>query len=251
MSNNPPKSMHGKRTFEIEGCTLGYPTQFRDGSTAAGIFTVNADVADDYIKDSGFRVARISPKRALLAFTCVDYKDTDCGVYKETAFAFFIQRPGRDQYSYLGTWKDLLTANVASFTWKLQVTSALSQFAGIRMWGFPKTRAQIDCRRGGGQACFDLEMDQRKVLRFTIPDGGSRTPTPVTSAVYSIFEGHPHVGYLTQKYTGTGYSFGRASLELGEHELSQELRHLGVGRRPLLATWSEHLNFSMTAPERI
>jgi hypothetical protein len=248
------------RRFDIEGVELGYPTQFRDGSSAAALFVVDARAAQKLIAGTGFELAEIAPRRGILAFTCVHYTDTDCGVYEETAQAFFVRRlDGRgstfDAFpgvgSYLSSWRNLLTGNVASYTWRLQVTTRLSQQCGLQMWGFPKEIADIDFQQRGAEAHCSLSMDDRKVFRFTIPSRGERTPTPITSTVYSIYEGAPHVSYLTQSYRETGYFPGGATLTLGDHPLADELRSLGLPKRPLLATWNRHLAFSMTAPEKL
>jgi hypothetical protein len=93
-----------------------------------------------------------------------------------------------------------------------------------------------------------LRIRGQDVFRYRVRDRGSRTPAPITSTVYSIFEGKPHVSHLTQSYRDTGYQFRGGDLELGHHPMADELRALGVGRRALLATWNGHLAFSMTAP---
>jgi hypothetical protein len=237
------------RRFEIEGEILSYPTQFRDGSSAAGLFLVDSAQANEFIADSGFRIAEVAPGRGVLAITGVHYTDTDCGVYEETAQAFFVvPRDARRRVPYLGTWADIVKGRSASFTWKLQVTTPLSKYAGLWMWGFPKTIEDIAFERMGGDATFQLRMGGQDVFRYRVRDRGSRTPTPMTSTVYSIFEGKPHVSHLTQSYRDTGYQFRGGDLELGDHPMADELRALGVGQRALLATWNGHLAFSMTAP---
>jgi hypothetical protein len=37
----------------------------------------------------------------------------------------------------------------------------------------------------------------------------------------------------------------------GCSRVANELRRLGLPRRPLLATWNGHLDFSMSAPEKL
>jgi hypothetical protein len=236
-------------SFEIEGEVLTYPTQFRDGSSAAGLFLVDSAKANDFIADSGFRIAEVAPGRGVLAITGVHYTDTDCGVYEETAQAFFVvPRDARRRVPYFGTWADIVTGRSASFTWRLQVTTALSRDAGLRMWGFPKTIEDVAFERKAGAATFHLRMADQDVFRFRVRDRGSRSPAPMTSTVYSIFEGKPHVSHLAQRYRETGYQFRGGDLELGDHPMADELRALGVGQRALLATWNGHLAFSMTAP---
>ena len=72
-----------------------------------------------------------------------------------------------------------------------------------------------------------------------------------TSSVYSIHGGAQHVSHLTQSYRDTGYTLRGAAITLGDHPLADELRSLGLPKRPLLATWNGHLAFSMTAPEKL
>jgi hypothetical protein len=242
----------GERTFEIEGRHLVYPTEFRDGCSAAGLFLVKSKVANEYIADSGFELAEVAPGRGILVLTGVRYTDTDCGEYDETAMAFFVKRAGqRPRLPYASTWLDIIRGNTASFTWNLQVTTPLSRDAGIFMWGFPKTIEDISHERVGGRASFSLRMDGQEVFDYSVPASGATTPPAVTSAVYSVWEGAPHVSYLTQTYRDAGYRPGSGRLRLGDHPLADKLRALGLPRRPLLATWAGHLSFSMSAPEKL
>ncbi|MBW2313676.1 MAG: acetoacetate decarboxylase family protein [Deltaproteobacteria bacterium] len=248
------------RRFEIEGVDLGYPTRFRDGASAAALFVVDARVAQRLIHETGFEVAEVAPGRALLAFTCVHYTDTDCGVYEETAQAFFVRRTDRrDGFParipgvgrYLTTLHDVLAGEIASHTWRLQVTTRLSQQCGLQMWGFPKEMGEIGFTRAEGRVESTLALDGRDVFRFSAPAEGTRTPAPITSAVYSIHEGAPHVSGLTQRYRETGYAVRGAELELGDHPLAGDLRSLGLPKRPLLTTWNGHLDFEMSSPEKL
>jgi hypothetical protein len=249
-----------RERFEIEGVELGYPTRFRDGASAAALYIVDSHAAQRLIDWTGFEIAEIAPGRGVLAFTGVHYTDTDCGAYEEAAQAFFVRRvegggswldrvPGVG--SYVSSVRDLLGGSLASYTWRLQVTTRLSQQCGLQMWGFPKQIADIEYERREGRACFSLRMDGRDCFRFSVKASGRRTPTPITSSVYSIHEGAPHVSRLTQSYRETGYLPGGAGIELGDHPMADELRTLGLPKRPLLATWNGHLDFSMSAPQKL
>ena len=240
------------RTFDIEGRRLGYPTEFRDGCSAAGLFAVKSSLANEHIADSGFELAQIAPGRGILVLTGVHYTDTDCGAYDETAMAFFVRRQGATlRVPYASTWVDILRGNTASFAWKLQVTTPLSRDAGILMWGFPKTIEDIRFKRAKGRATFGLRMDGQYVFEYTVRAKGSMAPEPVTSAVYSNWQGAPHVSHLTQTYRDAAYRPAGGWLELGPHPLADTLRALGVARRPLLAGWAGHLSLRMSAPEKL
>ncbi len=167
------------RTFEIEGRHLVYPTEFRDGCSAAGLFLVKSKAANEYIADSGFELAEVVPGRGILVLTGVRYTDTDCGEYDETAMAFFVKRAGRKpRLPYASTWLDIIRGNTASFTWNLQVTTPLSRDAGIFMWGFPKTIEDIRYEQAGDRAGFNLCMDGQQVFNYSVRANGSTKPPP-------------------------------------------------------------------------
>lgn len=238
-----------RRHFDIEGKSLSYPTEFRNGSSSGGIFLVSASVANQYIAESGFEVARAAPGRTFLSLSCVHYTDTDCGAYNEIAMAFFVQPVGqRMGFPYLRSWRDLAKGKLPTFTWKLPVSTTLSRDAGRFMWGFPKTVEEIEYEESGGRATFGLRMDGEKVLSYAVDAKGTATPTPVSSPVYSIFEGRPHVSFLSQRYEHVNFGFRAGNLSLGNHPLSDALRRLGLGKRPLLSSWMGQLYFKMSAP---
>lgn len=243
---------HSARRFNIDGRELGYPTDFRDGSSCMGLFLVDANRADELIASSGFKTARVAPGKALFSLIGVHYTDSDCGSYEELALAFFVEKSGKDlRLPWLSNWFDLLRNGVASYTWRLPVTTVLARDAGIDMWGFPKTLETIDFSCSANRASFDWLNNGQRVLRYSMPAGGSRQPATITSPVYSVFEGSHHVSYLTQSYRDTSYLMRGVELELGDHPIADELRSLGLPRRPLLALWNGHVAFKMSAPERL
>lgn len=244
---------HSTRRFQIDGEELAYPTDFRDGSSCMGLFLVDADCADELIAESKFKVARVTPGKGLLSLICVHYTDSDCGSYEEIALAFFVDKEGTGwRMPYLGNWVDLIRSGVASYTWRLPVTTVLARDAGIEMWGFPKTLADIEYQCRDSRAGFCWRSDGETVLRFSVPARGKRLPDTFTSSVYSVFENEHHVSYLTQSYRDTAYHLlGGVELQLGAHPVADELRTLGLPRRPLLAAWNGHVAFKMSAPERL
>jgi len=254
MPSNPPAVNQdpSARRFEIEGEQLGYPTRFRDGCAATGLFLVKSRVANELIAESGFRVAQVAPGRAILTLNCVHYTDTDCGAYEEIAMAFFVEPTSRRAHiPYLGAGYEILRGQCPSYTWNIQVTTALSRDAGLLMWGFPKTIEEIAYERSGDDASFGLRRDRQEVLHYSVRAQGKQQPAPVSSPVYSVFEGAQQVSTLSQQYREVGYQPGGGRLRLGGHPLAQQLRNLGLPRRPLVAGWMGHLSFSMSAPRKL
>jgi hypothetical protein len=242
----------GVRRFEIEGRNLGYPAHFRDASSAVGLFVVPSAGADALIHESGFEVAQISPGRAIFSLACVHYRDSDCGTYGEIALAFFVKKHGQASgLPYLGTWLDIVRDQAATYIWKLPVTTRLANDAGVLMWGFPKTIEEIDFEVSAERATFNLCMDGREVLSYSVRAHGKRHQSRSASPVYSVFEGAPHVTHLVHEYRDVGVRLGGGRLILGDHPVAERLRGLGLPRRPLLSTWIGHLTFEVGAPEKL
>lgn len=241
------------RCFEIEGRRLAYPVVFQDGCSAVGLFTVPAAGAQELIRESGFEVAELWPGRAAFSLACCHYLESECGAYNEIAMSFFVKpahgRPGRTPY--LGTWLDIARGASATYIWKLPVTTRLANDAGVQMWGFPKTVEEIDFDRTGGRASFQLRMDGREVLRYSVSASGRRRQPPGASAVYSTYEGAAHVTCLESEFHEVGVRFRGGRLGLGDHPIAEQLRGLGLPRRPLVATWMGKLFFSAGAPQKL
>ena len=246
-----PAGPHADRKFDIEGAQLGYPTLFHEGSTSVAMFVVPSGVANNIITKSGFTAAEIAPGKAVMTLAGVHYTNTECGSYEEIGCAFFVNKvSGKPRLPYLGTWIDILNGSQPSFTWYLPVTSKAALECGVQMWGYPKTLEDIRHSKAQGRTVTSLFSDGEEVLRFSVSNRGSKAPKPTQSPVYSIFEGEPHVGYLSQRLGGACY--GRdGELTLSRHELVAPLRRLGLPKKPLLSGHMNTLNFSMSAPQPI
>jgi hypothetical protein len=243
----------GARRFEIEGRSLGYPALFQDASSAVGLFVVPSGVAQALIRETGFEVAQALPGRTVFSLSCVHYRESDCGVYNEISMAFFVKKKhGQGSgIPYLGTWLDIARNDAATCIWKLPVTSRLANDAGVLMWGLPKTIEEIDFEISDGRAAFNLRMDGREVLSYSVRAHGKRHQPRRASAVYSIFEGAPHVTHLKHEFRDVGVGFGGGRLCLGDHPIAEQLHGLGLPRRPFFATWVGHLSFEVGAPEKL
>ncbi|MBW2420175.1 MAG: acetoacetate decarboxylase family protein [Deltaproteobacteria bacterium] len=240
------------RRFEIEGRSLGFPALFPDASSAVGLFVVSAVAADALIRDSGFEVAEVAPGRAIFSLSCCHYRESDCGVYREIAMAFFVKKQGQGSgIPYLGTWLDIVRDQAVTHIWRLPVTTRLANDAGLLMWGLPKTIEEIGFDVSGGRANFDLRMEGQQVLSYSVRAEGRRSQPRSASAVYSNYEGAPHVVYLEHENRDVGFRIGDGRLRLGGHPVAEQLRGLGLPRRPLLSSWTGQLSLTVGAPQKL
>ena len=238
-------------SFEIEGHRLGYPTRFRDGSSMMAMFLASSARTQRLIaSDSPFTVSEIAPGRAVVSINCVHYTDTDCGQYEEIAISVFVEPMGTTphRFPYPATIRRIAGGDVASYTWVLGVNTTLSRDCGIQMWGFPKRLAELHYSRAANRARMAWRDRGSTVLELAVPTTGSRQSGPMAPPVYSMISGGPHVSHLHQTYRGVGYHRRGVQFVLGDHPIADELRGIGLSRRPVLAVSNAHLDFEMSAP---
>ncbi len=240
------------RHFEIEGHTLGFPSICGDASASLGFFLVSSRAANALIRDSGFEVAQVAPGWAVFSLTCVDYRESDCGEYREISMAFFVKKTGRSfGIPYVGTWLDIIRNKAATYVWKLPVTSQLACDAGVQMWGLPKTVEDIDMDFSGDYVTFNLHIDGQRVLSYTVRAVGKRSRPHKVSTLYSVYEGSPHVTRFVHKYGSMGTQLRGGALSLGTHPIAEQLRGLGLPRRSLISSWIGRLSLEVVAPEKL
>lgn len=240
--------------YEIQGRAVTLPCQVREATSAAATFLVEAEAVRRLMPGSELRAAEALPGRALCSIACIDYRDNDLGDYDEISIAFFV-RPQGDSAGipYLGTWTDLVRGRLGTWIWRLPVNQSFTCEAGRRIWGFPKTVEQIafSVEQDGRVACR-WDSDGRHVLTLRSRRGGERTLPDSQNTTFTWIEGVPHRTRFVSGASGVGIRIGTGTeLELGDHAIAEELRQLGLPRRPLMSVWMEHMHGRFEAPEKL
>jgi hypothetical protein len=134
-----------------------------------------------------------------------------------------------------------------AFVLHLPVTTREARDGGRLLFGLPKFIADMEFEDAIETCSVRLDEGGRHILTQTIRPGG---PTSVLSApltVYSVLEGDliaetmPTVG-LQQRRPGRRGGY----LELGDHQIADELRDLDISPEPFLTTRVSGLRFAMT-----
>ena len=240
-------------TYEIQGKTIGFPVEVRDASGAIAGFMVKSSVANRLVGDA-YEIIDFLPGRTLLMLGCIDYKDNDLGDYNEVAMNFFVRRKGAPKgIPYFGAWRAMGGGGgLPSYSWKMPVNQSFTRDAGATIWGFPKTVERIDfdySREGRFHAL--LEMDGQKVFEIDMPRGGDKAQPAAPAVGYSYIEGVPHRTNFTQQTSELGVSRGKSvELSLGTHPIADDLRALGLPKKPLMATWAGKMVMQFGPPEK-
>jgi len=150
--------------------------------------------------------------------------------YDEVSVALFVRPRGvAPSWPLIGTLVDLAQGKLGTYIHRLPVTQTFTCEAGVEIWGFLKTVEEIAIEPRGGAG--------------RMPEQG------LTS--YTNLHGVPHGTRAVMGGEGFAMRLGGAELVLGSHALANELRLLGLPRRALFTTWTEHMHASFELPEKL
>jgi hypothetical protein len=244
---------HADDGIEIQGRIVTFPVEVRDASGAIAAFLVPSAAAGKLVGDA-FEVVDFLPGRTLFMLGCIDYRDNDLGDYNEVAMNFFVRARGeRSGFPYLGAWKAMAAGTLPTYSWKMPVDQSFTRDAGAIIWGFPKTIEHIDFDYGReGRFHALLEMDGEKVFEIDMPRGGTRSQPETASVGYSYIDGIPCRTAFTQQVSDLGVSLGGSvEITLGTHPIAEDLRSLGLPKKPLMATWAGKMAMRFGPPAQL
>jgi hypothetical protein len=239
--------------YEIQGRQITMPVEVRDASGAIAGFLVPSRAASHLVGDA-FEIVDFLPGRTLLMIACIDYIDNDLGDYNEVAINCFVRQKGKSRgLPWIGAWLAMAKGSLPSYSWKMPVNQSFTRDAGANIWGFPKTVETINFDYSQeGLFSGTLEMDGEKVLDIKMPRGGTKESAESQMIGYSYIDGIPHVTYSTQTSSGMGSAGGKdVEISLGSHPIAEELRALGLPKKPLMTTWIGKMVMSFGPPERL
>ena len=223
--------------YSIQGRDVHVPFAVRDATAAIAFYLVSASAAQTLIDASGLRVARVAPGRAVCTIGAIDYKDGEIGAYQEIAITFFVQERGSWSLPYVGSVIGLLRSKLSAYVHRLPVDNSLSCEVGQTIWGLPKVVAEIDISSEGDLQTSVLKIDGQHVLTQAMRTGGSRATGDRNQISYAARDGMLHRSPSVMNAAQVGFRLGGATLELGPHPIADELRSLGLPKRPLFTTY--------------
>jgi hypothetical protein len=155
---------------------------------------------------------------------------------------------------WLSAWGGLGNGTLATHCYKMPVNQSFTRDAGAEIWGFPKTVERIDFDYATpGRFGALLEMGGEKVFEIDLPRGGKLNRSPLGMSAYTYINGIAHVTHFRQIMNGMGIKFGGrdARLDLGSHPVANDLRSLGLPKKPLMTLWTEKLILSFGPAEKL
>ncbi len=239
--------------YLIDGRAISFPVVVADASMLMNAFLVDASVAQNMIKDSGFRVLELFPGKAILQLLLVDYRKNELGDYNEGAIMFPVLTPGESKpFPFFGALTRMARGRVGNFVYRMPVDQEFTTHAGRFIWGFPKWVARIDIEFGAKRARGSFFDEGELVYGFTAKTGGTTQVKEQRAASLAIRDGKAWKTYGTNTGSGLTFSLGGEQPTIGDsHPLALELRALGLPKKPLFSVSIKNTAMRFSAPESV
>ncbi len=230
--------MSDSTTHLIQGRSVEMPVEVRTATAFMGVFSVSADRAQSSIASTGLEILRYRPGRALCTLVFVDYVDGDLGPYNEFGVCFLVRDHRQRGGGVLGDLRQLTTGGAGALIHHLPVDGDFTLAAGRGIWGFPKTLAEFDVDHRSSTKRGSVSADGSLIAELTVSPGITLPGKGIAAslAAYSHLDGVTRRTTWEMNPSGVRIRPAGGTLTLGTHPIADELRSLGLPRRPLITS---------------
>ena len=216
--------------YTIEEQTVVLPVRVREASSVYASFLVPA-AAVKKLLPAGLTPLQTIPGRATCTIVGVDYREGDLGQYHEVGVCLLLRPQGGSRLDLVS----MIRNRAPAYIHRLPVTTSFSCEAGRHIWGFPKDVMDIEFADTATTRTVTLRDGQRLVLQLTVPRGGTKKFAGVDIEAMGSWGGPVQVTPAQMAGEGVKAGFRAGQLVLGDHPIAEELRSLGLPKKPLVA----------------
>ena len=221
-------------SWEVQGRRLTLPVRITDASAALATYLVRTSAASRLVEGTGLSLVSMAG-RTPLVLGFITYRAGDLDSYHEVAVALLARHRGR----------------VGPYIRQMAVTESFTLEAGRALWGLPKWLARAELNLTGRTAtCRLTETSGALVLTAALRTLPWRIPLTLPGALTALAPRGDTVlaSRLRGRVNGIRLGFRGAEVTLGTgHPMADELRAVGLPRRPITTLTAEHLEFDMAA----
>ena len=216
--------------YTIEEQTVVLPVRVREASSVYASFLVPAGAVRRLLP-AGLIPLQTIPGRATCTIVGVDYQEGDLGQYHEVGVCFLLRPKGGSRLDVVSMMRNQAPAYIH----RLPVTTSFSCEAGRHIWGFPKDVMDIEFADTDATRTVTLRDDGRLVLQLSAPRGGTKKFSGIDIEAMGSWGGPVQVTPAEMAGEGVKAGFRAGQLVLGDHPIADELRSLGLPKKPLVA----------------
>lgn len=223
------------QTYTIDGRTLTMPVQVRRARNWIASFPVPLGPVERLVEHTGLEAARVRPGKAMVTLGFVEYEDTDLGAYHEFMVSIMVRKHGRAWAESQSVHnREFRRNDLGVYIHRLPVDDRFSMDAGRGIWGYPKTLMEFARSDDGRSTAWTLSENGAMAVQLRwkprwIPMRSTKSPP-----TYTFLDGVLRMTTWQSRNQGVRFRPRGAQLTLGQGELAEELRSLGLGR-PILS----------------
>lgn len=215
---------------DCRGRAVSLPVFYYDVTAIMAGFLTPLERVRALLPSPRMKPLRATPWHAVTVVSCFEYRDSDAGPYNEVAisFPFTLDRSAPVLRGLLGE----IRRGPLAYVYKLPVTTDLAYQFGVDFYNYPKFLANIDFTREGDWIRCRLAEGGRHILTLSARRLRVK-PAPrwrfhgITTRDNRILRSEVVVNVGNQAISRNP---GHVELDLGDHDLGRELRHLSLGR---------------------
>ncbi|HCS28936.1 MAG TPA: acetoacetate decarboxylase [Spongiibacteraceae bacterium] len=235
--------------YHINDHDVSLPVKVRKAANAFASFLVNAKAANAWIKESGLEVVEIFPGKAIMQIVGVDYQDNDLGDYNEAGISFYVREPGTKKgLPIIGGLRAIMGGTASSYIHLLPVDQEFTMHAGRYIWGYPKWIADIDIIQKDGYFETRFSDKGQHVFTFRTKGGGKGSMENQRQPSFGYRCGTLYKTVGVANASGVKFSLGGEKPLLGDHPIADELRKLGLPKKPLFSGSVDNMVMDFEAP---
>ena len=211
---------------------MPFPIFYYDMGLFQGVFTADLAGLRRLMPSEALRPMALWPGRGMIAFTGFQYRVSDVDAYNEVAVSILTEKPGGWSWGPLGLVGNLARRQNWAYVWKLPVTTELACTGGQMGYNYPKYMADIEYTRGPEHDTCVLRDEGEMVLTLTGRQLKTRRQKMMVNHGLAVKDGQ--VMDVSAEMNPIAMGSSRAAsdftLELGQGEVAETIRGLGLGR---------------------
>ena len=236
-------------TVQTSSGSVKVPWLYREVVYMAAFFPASIKQVREILPSNRLKPVNIGGGRTIYGFGAFEYREASVGSYNEVAMAVAYLYDPFVNLPYLPALFDN-AFQVGFYIHHLPVTTKIAYDGGLEIWGLPKFIADISFEESDDRRRCTLEDHGKRILTLEVQKGKGPKPDVRDFRAFSVKDKMILKTIANVKgLLRTSSKAESASFTLGDHTVSEELRSLNIGQKPLRTLYYPKAQIILNAPK--
>ena len=213
---------------DVGSVVIDLPAMYYRDDVFLGVFSAGYQAVQAVLPSQSLYPVKLQEERAAVYVAAFNYQESGFGPYGEVAVAIPCTY-GRPAPPLLPLLLEGRVPGFGIFVLHLPVTARSAHDAGRVVWGYPKFVADMDFQKRPAYQCVRLAEGDSHILTLTVQQRGLPIKDNRPLITYSVLDGQLIKTTIPSRAVyQVGLMPGSGSLELGDHEIADQLRSLDI-----------------------